>query len=83
MILTKVVATNGSAKMEKGNTALVLAPFLDGVKEAGASVELFYAKRLNVKPCAGEFHYVTISSINPVFSFSCTVEKLNTKERAR
>lgn len=61
--MPKVVPTNGSAKMEKSNTALVLPPFLDGVKEAGASVELFYAKRLNVKPCTGEFHYVTISSL--------------------
>jgi multimeric flavodoxin WrbA len=56
MVLTKVVAINGSAKMEKGNTARVLAPFLDGMREAGASVELFYAKRLNVKPCMGEFY---------------------------
>ncbi len=54
--MTNVVAINGSAKMEKGNTARVLAPFLEGMKEAGASVELFYAKRLDVKPCAGEFH---------------------------
>jgi len=56
MVLTKVVAINGSAKMEKGNTARVLAPFLDGMREAGASVELFYAKRLKVKPCMGEFY---------------------------
>jgi len=42
--------------MEKGNTALLLGAFLEGMKEAGASVELFYAKRLNVKPCLGEFH---------------------------
>ena len=41
--------------MDKGNTALVLAPFLDGMRQAGASVELFYARRLNVKPCTGEF----------------------------
>lgn len=54
--MTKVVAINGSAKMEKGNTARVLAPFLAGMKEAGASFELFYAKRLDVKPCVGEFH---------------------------
>ncbi|UCH31406.1 MAG: flavodoxin family protein, partial [Candidatus Bathyarchaeota archaeon] len=38
------------------NTALVLAPFLDGMREAGASVELLYAKRLDVKPCTGEFY---------------------------
>jgi multimeric flavodoxin WrbA len=56
MVLTKVVAINGSAKMEKGNTARVLVAFLDGMREAGASVELFYAKRLNVKPCMGEFY---------------------------
>jgi multimeric flavodoxin WrbA len=54
--LTKVVAINGSARMEKGYTAMVLTPFLDGMREAGASVELFYAKRVNVKPCTGEFH---------------------------
>jgi len=54
--LTKVVAINGSPKMEKGNTAKILTPFLEGMKEAEASVELFYAKRLNVKPCTGEFH---------------------------
>src|SRR4030042_5975248 len=47
---------NGSPKMEKGNTAKILTPFLEGMKEAGASVELFYAKRLNVKPCAGDFY---------------------------
>jgi len=54
--LTKVVAVNGSPKMEKGNTAKILTPFLEGMKDAGASVELFYAKRLNVKPCAGELY---------------------------
>lgn len=54
--MTNVVAVNGSPKMEKGNTAKILNPFLEGMKDAGASVELFYAKRLNVKPCAGEFY---------------------------
>jgi len=53
--LTQVVAISGSVRMEKGNTAIILGPFLDGVKEAGASVELFYAKRLNIKPCIGDF----------------------------
>lgn len=42
--------------MEKGRTAIILNPFLDGMKDAGASVELFYVKRLKVKPCAGEFY---------------------------
>ena len=54
--LTKVVAVNGSPKMEKGNTAKILAPFLDGMEKGGATVELFYARRLNVKPCDGELY---------------------------
>jgi len=55
-LLTKVLAINGSPRMEKGNTAMILTPFLDGMNEAGASVELFYAKRLKIKPCTGEFY---------------------------
>jgi len=54
--LTKVVAVNGSPRMEKSNTTKILTPFLEGMKDAGASVELFYAKRLNIKPCAGELY---------------------------
>lgn len=54
--MAKVVAINGSARMEKGYTAMVLTAFLEGMKEAGAQIELFYAKRLNVNPCSGEFH---------------------------
>jgi len=41
--------------MEKGNTNKILAPFLEGVKEAGASVDLFYARRLKINPCIGDF----------------------------
>ncbi len=52
----KVFAVNGSARMENGYTAQVLTPFLEGMKEAGAEVELFYARKLNVSPCNGEFH---------------------------
>jgi len=51
-----VLAINGSPKMEKGRTAKVLTPFLEGMEKAGAVVELFYAKRLNVKPCEGEWY---------------------------
>jgi multimeric flavodoxin WrbA len=54
--MTKVVAINGSPRMGKGNTAKILAPFLEGMRKAGASVELFYAKDLDVRPCEGEFH---------------------------
>lgn len=54
--MTKVVAINGSPKMEKGRTAKILMPFLEGIKDGGGSVELFYSRRLNVKPCDGEFY---------------------------
>jgi multimeric flavodoxin WrbA len=41
--------------MGKGNTALVLDPFLEGMREMGAEVELFYTKKLKINPCLGEF----------------------------
>ncbi|MCX6086120.1 MAG: flavodoxin family protein [Caldiserica bacterium] len=46
------VAINGSPQMEKGNTALVLASFIQGMRDAGSEVELLYASRLKVKPCS-------------------------------
>jgi len=52
----KVVAINGSPKMDKSNTVLVLGPFLEGMREAGAEVELFYTKKLEISPCQGEFN---------------------------
>jgi multimeric flavodoxin WrbA len=52
----KVVAINASPKMDKGNTALILDPFLDGMREASAEVELFYTKKLEIKPCQGELN---------------------------
>lgn len=51
----KAIAINSSSNMDKGNTALVLGPFLEGMKEAGAEVELFYTKKLKIGPCQGEF----------------------------
>ena len=53
--MSKVVAINGSPRMEKGYTHMILTPFLQGMKDAGADVELFYARRLQVEPCTGEF----------------------------
>jgi multimeric flavodoxin WrbA len=50
--MIKSVAINGSPRMEKGDTALVLAPFIQGMEEAGAAVELSYASRMDIKPCA-------------------------------
>lgn len=51
----KAIAINASPMMDKGNTASILIPFLDGMREAGAEVELYYTRQLDIKPCQGEF----------------------------
>jgi multimeric flavodoxin WrbA len=50
----KVVAINASPKMDKGNTAAILGPFLAGLRETGAEVELFYISQLDICPCHGD-----------------------------
>jgi len=40
--------------MGEGNTALILNPFLEGMKEAGADVDLFYTRKLLIGPCNGD-----------------------------
>jgi multimeric flavodoxin WrbA len=45
---------NGSPHMDDWNTALILHPFLDGMREAGADVELFYTRKLKTWPCNGD-----------------------------
>jgi multimeric flavodoxin WrbA len=50
----KILAINGSPHMGEGNTAMILNPFLDGMKEAGADVELFYTRKLKIGPCNGD-----------------------------
>ncbi len=52
----KVLAINSSPNMEKGCTALILNPFLEGLKEAGADVELLYARKLKINFCMGCFN---------------------------
>jgi multimeric flavodoxin WrbA len=52
----KVVVINGSPKGDKGNTALILTPFIEGMKEAGAEVRIFYPAEMNIKPCQGEYN---------------------------
>jgi len=51
----KVVAINGSPHGDKGNTALILGPFLEGMKAAGAEVKIFETKAMTVRPCQGEY----------------------------
>ena len=49
----KVLALNSSPNIEKGGTATILTPFLDGMEEAGAHVELLYIHKLKIGPCVG------------------------------
>ncbi len=48
----QIIAVNGSPRMEKGYTQLLLDAFLQGMTEAGADVETVFTSRLNIKPCA-------------------------------
>jgi multimeric flavodoxin WrbA len=52
----KAVALNASPRMQAGNTALILDPFLEGMRESGAEVELLYARKFKVNPCLGCFY---------------------------
>lgn len=52
--VTRVVVLNGSLRMEKGLTGKILTPFLEGLQQAGAVVDMSYVKRMNILPCAGD-----------------------------
>ena len=52
----KVVAINGSPHGETGNTELILRPFVKGMEEAGANVEIHYSNKLKIFPCQGDLH---------------------------
>ncbi|MFX0088156.1 MAG: flavodoxin family protein [Candidatus Hodarchaeota archaeon] len=54
--MVKVLAINSSPQMNKGNTALILDPFLKGMKEKGAEIETLYTQKLNIKPCTACFN---------------------------
>ncbi|MHA2003263.1 MAG: flavodoxin family protein [Candidatus Thorarchaeota archaeon] len=51
----KVLVINGSPRGDRGATAGVLKPFIEGMKGAGAAVELFNISRLKINPCRGCF----------------------------
>ncbi|MHA1259733.1 MAG: flavodoxin family protein [Candidatus Heimdallarchaeaceae archaeon] len=53
--MTKVLVVNGSPKTIKSNTNFLLTPFIEGMKKAGASVDLLYASKLKIRPCIGCF----------------------------
>ena len=51
----KILAVNGSPKMDKGTTAAVLGPFLEGAAAAGAEMTLCYTSKMSISPCQGCF----------------------------
>jgi putative NADPH-quinone reductase len=51
----RVLAFNSSPRKGKGNTSVVLTPFVQGMCEAGAEVDLYYNYDLKIKPCGGCF----------------------------
>jgi multimeric flavodoxin WrbA len=53
-LFPRVLVINSSPNKDKGNTAVILNPFLDGIKEEGAKVEIYCTKDLNIQPCMGE-----------------------------
>jgi len=50
----KVLAFNASPLMERGNTSLLLGPFLEGLREEDCQVELIYTCKLHLNPCLGD-----------------------------
>ncbi len=50
-MLNKIVVINGSPNAEKGNTEMLLKPFIIGMQNAGAEVETIYLKKYNIKSC--------------------------------
>lgn len=51
----KVIVINAAPRMEKGNTQMVLNPFLVGLRHQGAQVDVALLARKKIEPCAGCF----------------------------
>ncbi len=49
--MTKVIAVNGSPRVDQGSTAMVLGAFIRGMEAAGAQVRTVYPSRLKMHPC--------------------------------
>jgi multimeric flavodoxin WrbA len=52
----KVLAINTSPEKDYGAIALLLDPFLEGMREAGADVVLYYSRDLLIFPCCGNLN---------------------------
>ncbi len=49
--MNKVIVINGSPRKNNGNTGMLLKPFVEGMIEAEADVEVYFASEMKVKPC--------------------------------
>jgi len=49
--MSKVIAINGSPRTKKGNTAMILSAFIEGIKDAGIETEVYYTSLLKIRPC--------------------------------
>lgn len=49
-----VLAINASPSGDLENTSMILTAFLDGMREAGADVELFDMNEMTINPCRGD-----------------------------
>jgi hypothetical protein len=49
--MKQVLAVNGSPRCEKGNTATILAPLMEGMANSGCSVKTVYSDRYEIRPC--------------------------------
>ena len=52
----KVLAINTSPEKDSGAIALLLDPYLEGMKAAGADVALYYSRDLLIFPCCGNLN---------------------------
>ncbi len=52
----KVLVLNGSPRKDRGQTGRLLTPFVAGMKEAKADVEVLYSKGLEIGDCRGCFN---------------------------
>ncbi len=52
----KVIAINSSPRKDRSNTSIILKPFLEGMKDAGAELELFYTDELDINCCQACFN---------------------------
>ncbi|MFW9961338.1 MAG: flavodoxin family protein [Candidatus Thorarchaeota archaeon] len=52
----KVLVINSSPRKDRGATGGVLVPFIEGMKDAGAEVDIIYTRNLDIGDCRGCFN---------------------------